>query len=86
MTWKLGLGLVAVKHGTRQPGQLKPYAYWDFDEIPLARLNDTGGGIGGVTYESATGSLYVSTLGTDRQQTYAYMPLIHAFRFNIGTP
>jgi hypothetical protein len=80
------LDFVAVKHGTKRPGQLKPYAYWDFDEIPLASLKDTGGGIGGVTYASTTGTLYVSTLGTDTQQAYTYMPLIHAFKFNIGTP
>jgi hypothetical protein len=79
------LDFVAVKNGTKRPGRLKPYAYWDFDEIPLARPNDPGGGIGGVTYDSATGTLYVSTLGTDTQQAYSYMPLIHAFKFNLGT-
>jgi hypothetical protein len=80
------LDFVAVKNGTKQPGRLKPYAYWDLDGIPLASLNDTEGGIGGVTYDSATGMLYVSTLGTDRQASYTYMPLIHAFKFNIGAP
>jgi hypothetical protein len=80
------LEFVSVRGGAKRPGQLKPYAYWDLDGIPLASLNDTGGGIGGATYDSATGTLYVSALGTDTQQAYTYLPLIHAFKFSMGRP
>jgi hypothetical protein len=60
--------LLAVRDGTKQPWDVKPYATWTLS-LPFG-----SGQIGGAAYDPATGSIYVSQQygnGTD--------PVIHVF-------
>jgi hypothetical protein len=62
--------LIAVRQGTKQPWEIQPYAVWDLD-LPYP---EGGKHIGGVAYDSATGTLYVS-----QQYGNEAYPVIHAF-------
>jgi hypothetical protein len=65
----------AVKAGTKQPWEVKPYGVWPFT-LPLpysVRL-------GGVAYDSQRQLLYVSQIGAEEGDDGSYRPVIHAFK------
>ncbi|MEO8680888.1 MAG: hypothetical protein ABI665_17685 [Vicinamibacterales bacterium] len=75
--------LAAVKAGTRQPWDVRPYGVWPFafpTSEPTVR-------IGGVGYDPARQIIYVSQLLAD-QDGYGYRPIIHALKIGgvTGTP
>lgn len=76
--------LAAVKAGTKQPWDVKPYGVWPFS-LPFPELQVR---IGGVGYDSARQIIYVSQIYAD-QDGYGYRPLIHALKVGggaAGTP
>ena len=76
--------LAAVKAGTKQPWDVKPYGVWPFG-LPFAA---TSMRIGGIGYDASRQLLYVSQLHADRDG-YEYRPLIHVLKVGggaVGTP
>jgi hypothetical protein len=71
----------AVKAGTKQPWDLKPYGVWPFD-LPTQASNVRLGGVG---YDQATGRLYLSQLYAD-QDGYSYRPIIHQLQVTLHEP
>ena len=68
----------AVKEGRKQPWEVVPYGVWPFDlPTPEASVK-----LGGVGYDSARQSLYISQLGADKDG-YSYRPVIHAIQIDI---
>lgn len=68
-----------VKNGQLQPWEVAPYAVWNFD-LPF----QTGGRhLGGVAYDSATQTLYVSQTGSFLAGL-SPVPVIHAFHVDVG--
>jgi hypothetical protein len=72
--------LVAVKNGTVQPWQVKPYAVWNFN-LPSATAGDQ---IGGVAFDPSTDRIYVSVLDADNVAAYSNLPLIEVFQVNTS--
>jgi len=72
--------LAAVKAGTKQPWDVMPYGVWPF-ALPTAEPMVR---IGGVGYDSASQTIYVSQLLAD-QDGYGYRPLIHALKVGNTT-
>lgn len=75
--------LAAVKAGIKQPWDVVPYGVWPFafpTPEPMVR-------IGGVGYDPASQTIYVSQLLAD-QDGYGYRPLIHALKVGnaAGSP
>lgn len=70
----------AVKAGTKQPWEVVPYGVWPFD-FPTTEESVR---IGGVGYDAATQTLYVSQLLADRDG-YSFRPVIHMLRVS-ATP
>ncbi len=66
--------LAAVKAGTMQMWDVRPYGVWQF-ALPL----NYGVTLGGVAYDANRQIIYVSQLLAD-QDGYAYRPLIHTFK------
>jgi len=64
----------AVKAGTRQPWEIRPYAVW-----PLPLPFPYGVTLGGVGYDARRQIVYLSQLYADRDGE-AYRPLIHALQ------
>ena len=71
--------LVAVKNGTKQQWEVRPYAMWNFN-LPFEKTNDYHK-LGGAAYEPSTGLIYVAQGCADTDCN----PIVHAFRVNIGT-
>jgi hypothetical protein len=69
--------LIAVKNGTLQPWQVRPYDTWQFD-LPYF---DGGKHIGGVAYDAASGRLYVS-----QEYGNGAYPVIHAYQIIVDVP
>ena len=67
----------AVKSGAKQPWEITPYGVWPFD-LPTAEPTIKVGGVG---YDAATQTLYLSQMLADRDG-YSYRPVIHALRIN----
>lgn len=67
----------AVKAGTKQPWDVVPYGVWPFD-FPT---QDSQVKIGGVGYDAATQTLYVSQMLADRDG-YSYRPVVHVLHVN----
>lgn len=67
----------AVKAGQKQPWEVVPYGVWPF-ELPTPEAEVK---IGGVGYDAATQTLYLSQMQADRDG-YSYRPVIHALRVN----
>lgn len=65
--------LVAVKNGTRQPWEVRPYAVWRLPE-----MNNNGSAtIAGATYDPATRRVYIT-------EAYSYNPLVHVYEVTVG--
>ena len=73
--------LVTVRNGQKQPWEALPYAVWTFT-LPI---QSPGRGIGGVGYDAATQTIYVSAVDA-YQDDFAVRPLVHAFRVNPPSP
>lgn len=71
----------AVKAGTKQPWDVKPYGVWPFD-LPTQSSKVRLGGVG---YDQATGKLYLSQLYAD-QDGYSYRPVIHQLQITLHEP
>jgi hypothetical protein len=69
----------AVKAGTKQPWEVVPYGVWPFD-LPTPEQSVKLGGVG---YDAATQTLYISQLLADRDG-YSYRPVIHVLRINAA--
>jgi hypothetical protein len=69
---------VAVKQGTMQPYQVMPYDVWDFT-LPISNSQ-----VGGVTFDAATGRLYVAVTSADAGLPYSSLPLIEVFQLNMN--
>jgi hypothetical protein len=70
------LDLLAVKDGTRQPWEAKPYALWQLSEM------DASGGatIAGMTYDPASGRVYITEM-------YGESPAVHVYQIQTaGNP
>lgn len=66
--------LLAVKNGTKQPSQLRPYA-----TLRLPEINSSGtASIAGATFDPATRRLYVS-------ERYEESPRVHVYEITAGT-
>ncbi|HYI05200.1 MAG TPA: hypothetical protein VD858_09940 [Reyranella sp.] len=63
--------LAAVKAGTKQPWEVKPYATWEF-QFP----NNGSKRVNGVAYDPATQRIFLS-------QENGEQPLIHVYRVNL---
>ena len=70
----------AVKAGTKQPWEVRPYGVWVIN-FPIPELKVR---IGGVAYDSQRQLIYVSQMRAD-QRGFGYMPLIHAFKVGSAT-
>ena len=71
----------AVKAGTKQPWEIVPYGVWP---LALPTPEPTATKLGGVGYDAATQTLYVSQLYADKGGL-SYRPIIHVMRVN-ATP
>jgi hypothetical protein len=71
--------LVAVKNGTKQQWELRPYDVWNFN-LPFENTNDYHQ-IGGAAYDRSTGRIYVAQGCKDS----GCSPIIHVLKVNIGT-
>jgi hypothetical protein len=67
----------AVKIGAKQPWEVVPYGVWPFD-LPTTATTVKLGGVG---YDAATKTLYLSQLYAD-QDGYSYRPVIHMLHLN----
>ena len=67
----------AVKAGSKQPWQVKPYAVWPF-ELPFPEPHAR---IAGVAYDPARQRLYIAQYEADRDG-YDYRPLIHVYQIS----
>jgi hypothetical protein len=72
---------VAVFNGQKQPYQVTPYAFWPTN----FSFDGCGTFFGGVTYDAQRGLIYVSTIGSDTEALYSYLPLIHVFQISSAT-
>jgi len=72
--------LLAVKNGTKQQWEPRPYAVWNFN-LPFESTNGAHK-IGGVDYDPSTGRIYVAQGCEDANCG----PIIHVFEVNVGTP
>lgn len=72
--------LAAVKAGTKNPWDAKPYSTW---QIEFPNNFVSGYGIGGVAYDSESQIIYVSQVQAD-VDGYSSRALIHAFKVNLG--
>ena len=70
----------AVKAGTKQPWEIVPYGVWPL-ELPTPEPTATK--LGGVGYDAATQTLYVSQLYADKGGL-SYRPIIHVIRVNAN--
>jgi hypothetical protein len=70
----------AVKAGTKQPWEVIPYGVWPFD-LPTPPQGTVR--LGGVAYDPAQQTLYLSQLYADRDG-YSYRPVIHALHINVA--
>ncbi|MFY8199592.1 MAG: fibronectin type III domain-containing protein, partial [Pirellula staleyi] len=66
---------VDVKNGLKQPWEIQPYDVWTFD-LPFPEASKH---IGGVSFDAATGRLYVSQKSAD-QVGYDPYPVINVFQ------
>lgn len=72
--------LIAVKNGTLNSYDVRPYAYGEFP-TPFATQR-----FGGGTFDPASGLMYLSVQKADRLQgTYSNPPVIVAFSFDVET-
>jgi hypothetical protein len=71
--------LVAVKNGTKQQWEPRPYALWNFT-LPFEKANDYHQ-FGGAAYDPSTGRIYVAQGCADSNCG----PIIHVFKVNVGT-
>lgn len=69
--------LAAVKAGTKSPWDVVPYDVWPF-AFPTEEVQF---GIGGVSYDAATQTIYVAQSFADLD-VYARRPIIHVIRVN----
>src|SRR5687768_9184914 len=69
----------AVRAGTKQPWDIKPYGVWPIS-LPYP---DPQYRIGGVGYDPSRQIIYVSQLYADRD-VYEHRPIIHAFKVGGG--
>jgi hypothetical protein len=71
--------LLAVKNGTKQQWEPRPYAIWNIS-LPFENANDYHK-LGGAAYDPSTGRIYVA------QGCVApgCGPIIHAFKVDVGT-
>jgi hypothetical protein len=74
------LDLAAVRAGSKQPHQLKPYAVWNFD-LPFQDVAGTRD-LGGATYDPSTRRIYISQLRTYLRGCCEPEPLIHVLQLN----
>jgi len=65
----------AVKAGKKQPWDVKPYGVWALDQLS----GEVGTGIGGLGYDSARQTIYVSQLNANRVGCCGSLPVVHAF-------
>ena len=72
--------LAAVKAGTKQPWEVRPYDVWPLTlPTPAARVS-----LGGVAYDAVRQIVYVAQLSADNDnRVIAEAPIIHAFRINL---
>jgi hypothetical protein len=70
------LDFIAVKGGAMQPWDVRPYAYWTFDfpQFEGAKY------IGGMTFDPASGRLYVLQIGADNVATFSTLPIIQVYQ------
>jgi len=66
--------LLSVKNGTKNPWDAKPYAVWNFD-LPFNRGDSD---LQGITFDEATGKLYVSQ-GYGQIGQFDAKPVVHVF-------
>ena len=69
-----------VKAGRKQPWAVVPYGVWQFDLPTPAQGNVR---LGGVSYDPAQKTLYLSQLYADRDG-YANRPVIHTLHINVA--
>lgn len=69
--------MAAVKAGTKKPWEVVPYGVWPFD-LPTTATTVKLGGVG---YDPATQTLYLSQLYADKDG-YSYRPVIHMLHVN----
>jgi hypothetical protein len=67
------LDLLAVKEGTRQPWEVKPYALWQLDD-----MDSTGGAnIAGMTYDPTSGMVYITEM-------YGESPAVDVYQIQVA--
>ncbi len=71
--------LAAVKAGTKQPWDVRPYGVWPF-ALPFPEPEVRIGGIG---YDPSRQIIYVSQMLAD-QDGYGYRPIVHALKVGGG--
>lgn len=71
----------AVKAGTKRPWEVVPYGVWPFD-LPTTATTVKLGGVG---YDAATQTIYLSQLYGDKDG-YSYRPVIHMLHVNAAAP
>ena len=69
----------AVKAGTKKPWEIVPYGVWPFD-LPTPEQSVK---IGGVGYDAATQTLYISQMLADKDGL-SFRPVIHVLRVNAN--
>ena len=69
---------LAVKNGQMNPWDLRPYATWHMN-FPI---QSGGAPPGGMTFDPATGRLYVEIMGADTEAQYSSLPLIEVYQLS----
>jgi hypothetical protein len=74
--------LVAVKNGTKQPWEPRPYRTWELT-FPISEPSiDKPTVLGSATYDSATNRIYIAQLGCCDSYGLDPKPIIHVFQVN----
>lgn len=70
--------LIDAKKGLVDPHAIRPYSYGILDMPEISN-----GGISGASFDSNTGTLYISESYADTTQSrYSFLPFIHAYKVN----
>ncbi|MDA8413569.1 MAG: hypothetical protein M0023_07235 [Desulfobacteraceae bacterium] len=81
--------LLAVKLGTINPWDIKPYAIWEL-KLPYSSDTDPHTGphiINGAAYDPSTQRIFISQdLADDTTNKYEPYPIIHVYKLNYSSP
>jgi len=68
--------MVSVLKGLKPPWGVTPYGFWPVN-LPF---DGCGTLFGGVTYDAVHGLIYATTIGSDTEAPYSFLPLIQVFQ------